>query len=110
MPLANGESLMASAKQQLTLTLRGEKLDKKDIFGLSDPFIRIHRPTRDGGLIMIHESEVVKKTLDPRWQPMTLALDALNRGDMDVPLLFEGGFGMIDVLTNRPTDPSTSPV
>lgn len=80
---------MRNAGQKLTLNLRGEKLDKKDVFGTSDPFIRIHRPTRDGGLVMIAETEVIKQNLNPKWNPLVLALDALSRGDLDVPLLFE---------------------
>jgi hypothetical protein len=90
LPLLSGEELMVNSRNHLTLKFRGEKLDKKDdFFGSSDSFIRIFRPTHAGGLLPIAESNIVENNLNPSWQPMVLSLDALCRGDMDVPLLFE---------------------
>lgn len=80
---------MRNATGKLTLKFRGEKLDKKDFFGSSDPYLQIFRPTRAGGLVKIAETEVISGSLNPVWKPLALDLDALNRGDLDVPLLLE---------------------
>lgn len=41
----------------------GTKLDKKDLFGKSDPFLEIYRSNPDGNFVLVHKTEVIKKTL-----------------------------------------------
>ncbi|KAI9009041.1 hypothetical protein DFJ74DRAFT_772659 [Hyaloraphidium curvatum] len=72
-----------------TVTLRAENLAKKDLLGKSDGFIQVSRPTRAGGLVLVQASSIVPKSLSPTWPAMKMSLDALNRGDLDVPLLWE---------------------
>ncbi|XP_070202594.1 E3 ubiquitin-protein ligase NEDD4-like isoform X3 [Littorina saxatilis] len=49
--------------------IEGVNLAKKDIFGASDPYVRIslYRGDREEGLIDTKQTKVVKKTLNPKW-------------------------------------------
>ncbi|XP_060050620.1 copine-8 isoform X2 [Erinaceus europaeus] len=53
------------------------KLDKKDFFGKSDPFLVFYRSNEDG------RTEVVKNTLNPVWQAFKISVRALCNGDHD---------------------------
>ncbi|XP_070542382.1 E3 ubiquitin-protein ligase NEDD4-like isoform X2 [Ptychodera flava] len=48
----------------------GLNLAKKDIFGASDPYVKIHvfRGDRDEGLICTVTTKTIKKTLNPKWE------------------------------------------
>ncbi|KAA8497706.1 Copine-8 [Porphyridium purpureum] len=50
----------------------GKGLDKKDLFGKSDPFFVVESVSTGGRAQKLYQSEVVKKTLDPVWKPMQL--------------------------------------
>ncbi|KAI9032189.1 copine-8 [Hyaloraphidium curvatum] len=77
------------AKQSVVLRLRGSKLDKKDMFGKSDPFLVISKARPDGSFAVVHKTEVIKNTLDPTWQPQRLKMDVLCGGDVNRMLRFE---------------------
>lgn len=49
--------------------ISGNSLAKKDIFGASDPYVRItlYRGDRDDGIIDIRHTAVIKKSLNPKW-------------------------------------------
>lgn len=64
-------------------------MDKKDLFGKSDPFYTISRPNSDGTYTLVHKSEIIKKELNPDWARGLLPLGPLCNGDMNQPLLFE---------------------
>eukprot|EP00048_Salpingoeca_helianthica_P008065 m.118144 g.118144 ORF g.118144 m.118144 type:complete len:285 (-) comp14504_c2_seq3:1017-1871(-) len=80
---------------QLTydINFRGEKLDKKDFLGKSDPYFCVFR--KEEGVVdshawtKVYESEVVMNTLDPKWKTMTIADTALCGGKPDTPLRIE---------------------
>nr|XP_012788816.1 unnamed protein product [Sorex araneus] len=59
------------------------KLDKKDFFGKSDPFLVFYRSNEDGSFTICHRTEVVKNTLNPVWQAFKLSVRALCNGDHD---------------------------
>ncbi|KAJ8259635.1 hypothetical protein GJAV_G00171700 [Gymnothorax javanicus] len=59
------------------------KLDKKDFFGKSDPFMVFFRSNEDGTFTICHKTEVVKNTLNPVWQSFTIPVRALCNGDYD---------------------------
>ncbi|KAM9445059.1 copine-9 isoform 1-T1 [Clarias gariepinus] len=59
------------------------KLDKKDFFGKSDPFLVFYRSNEDGTFTICHKTEVIKNTLNPVWQPFTIPVRALCNGDYD---------------------------
>ncbi|MED6246436.1 Copine-9, partial [Ataeniobius toweri] len=66
-----------------TMQFCANKLDKKDFFGKSDPFMVFYRSNEDGTFTICHKTEVVKNTLNPVWQPFTIPVRALCNGDYD---------------------------
>ncbi len=94
-----------------TIKLRGENLDKKDLFGKSDPFLVISR-VREGadyvpvlkvrllsgvgcvcvGAVCIcrsyraRQTEVIRKTLNPSWRSFDISTQRLCNGDAQRPL------------------------
>ncbi|XP_024900387.1 copine-2 isoform X2 [Pteropus alecto] len=87
-----GKGLITIAAQELsdnrviTLSLAGRRLDKKDLFGKSDPFLEFYKPGDDGKWMLVHRTEVIKYTLDPVWKPFTVPLVSLCDGDMEKPI------------------------
>ncbi|GAB5568260.1 copine-9 isoform X1 [Prionailurus iriomotensis] len=65
------------------MQLCANKLDKKDFFGKSDPFLVFYRSNEDGTFTICHKTEVVKNTLNPVWQPFSIPVRALCNGDYD---------------------------
>lgn len=69
--------------------MRSNKLDKKDFFGKSDPYVNIYRANEGNTWTLVKKTEVIKNTLDPSWKPFTIPVDTLCRGDYDRTLKFE---------------------
>uniref|UniRef100_A0A8I3WPG4 C2 domain-containing protein n=1 Tax=Callithrix jacchus TaxID=9483 RepID=A0A8I3WPG4_CALJA len=65
------------------MLLCANKLDKKDFFGKSDPFLVFYRSNEDSTFTICHKTEVVKNTLNPVWQPFSIPVRALYHGDYD---------------------------
>ncbi|KAM4688446.1 copine-3 [Discoglossus pictus] len=59
------------------------KLDNKDFFGKSDPYLEFHKQASDGRWQMVHRTEVIKNNLNPVWRPFKIPLHSLCNGDMD---------------------------
>ncbi|MFT7816862.1 copine-2-like [Arapaima gigas] len=72
-----------SDNRVITLSLCGRKLDKKDFFGKSDPYLELCKRGDDGNWMLVHRTEVVKNTLDPVWKPFTVPLLSLCNGDVE---------------------------
>jgi len=79
----------SSSKKFATLEINGIKLDKKDFFGKSDPFLCIYRKSLNDDWILSHRTEVIKGTLNPKWQTFTVSMNSLCNGDYQRPLKFE---------------------
>ncbi|XP_022069659.1 copine-3-like isoform X2 [Acanthochromis polyacanthus] len=60
----------------------GRKLDKKDFFGKSDPFLEFYRQTETGWQLA-HRTEVIKNNLNPTWRPFRIPLQSLCGGDVE---------------------------
>ncbi|XP_035597527.2 copine-3 isoform X2 [Oncorhynchus keta] len=58
------------------------KLDNKDFFGKSDPYLEFYKQTATGWQLA-HRTEVVKNNLNPTWKPFRIPLQSLCGGDMD---------------------------
>eukprot|EP01133_Synstelium_polycarpum_P013426 gene13426-15821_t len=71
-----------SSQNSLRLTLSGRHLDKKDLFGKSDPYFVISKFSQQTGFTKVYESEVHKNTLDVDWKETMIPFDTLNSGDM----------------------------
>uniref|UniRef100_A0A8C8RSK8 Copine family member 9 n=1 Tax=Pelusios castaneus TaxID=367368 RepID=A0A8C8RSK8_9SAUR len=74
---------LSNCRDIVTMQLCANKLDKKDFFGKSDPFLVFSRSNEDGTFTICHKTEVVKNTLNPVWQPFSIPVRALCNGDYD---------------------------
>ncbi|NXA40062.1 CPNE9 protein, partial [Eudromia elegans] len=74
---------LSNCRDIITMQLCANKLDKKDFFGKSDPFLVFYRSNEDGTFTICHKTEVVRNTLNPVWQPFTIPVRALCNGDYD---------------------------
>lgn len=64
--------------EEVTLSLKGVDLDKKDFFGKSDPFLVFYRHgIETSDYTAVHKTEVVKNTLNPQWKSLKLTLQTL---------------------------------
>ncbi|KAL2085742.1 hypothetical protein ACEWY4_019062 [Coilia grayii] len=68
--------------------VEARKLDKKDFFGKSDPFLEFYRQT-ESGWHLAHRTEVVKRNLNPHWRPFRIPLQSLCGGDVEKPIKVE---------------------
>lgn len=78
-----GAEELSSCKEQVIMQFCAHKLDKKDFFGKSDPFLTFYRANEDNSYTVVHRTEVIKKTLNPTWKPITISVRALCNGDYD---------------------------
>ncbi|XP_032822313.1 copine-8-like isoform X1 [Petromyzon marinus] len=74
---------LGNCRDIATMQFCGNKLDKKDFFGKSDPFLVFYRSNEDGSFTISHKTEVVKNTLNPAWQPFSIPVRTLCNGDFD---------------------------
>ncbi|XP_051976253.1 copine-8 [Xyrauchen texanus] len=72
-----------NCRESVMMQFCGNKLDKKDFFGKSDPFLVFFRSNEDGTFTICHKTEVVKNTLNPVWQAFKIPVRALCNGDYD---------------------------
>ncbi|XP_016303429.1 copine-7-like [Sinocyclocheilus anshuiensis] len=61
----------------LELSFCAKKLDDKDLFSKSDPFLEIYRINDDGTEQLVHRTEVIKNNLNPVWEPFKVSLISL---------------------------------
>ncbi|KAJ8004880.1 hypothetical protein DPEC_G00140890 [Dallia pectoralis] len=88
-----GKSLMMVTAEELTgnddyveLSFSARKLDDKDFFSKSDPFLEIFRISDDSSLQLVHRTETVMNNLNPVWKTFKTSLNSLCSGDHDRPL------------------------
>ncbi|XP_062373585.1 copine-8 isoform X2 [Sardina pilchardus] len=74
---------LGNCRESVLMQFCGNKLDKKDFFGKSDPFLVFYRSNEDGTFTICHKTEVVKNTLNPVWQAFKIPVRALCNGDYD---------------------------
>ena len=61
---------VSACKQIAIMRFVGSKLDQKNwwgFFGKSDPFLQFSRANEDGSFTVVHRTEEIKNTLDPKW-------------------------------------------
>ncbi|KAM3833391.1 copine-8 isoform 1-T1 [Vipera latastei] len=76
-------------REAVLMQFCANKLDKKDFFGKSDPFLVFFRSNEDGSFTICHKTEVIKHTLNPVWQAFKLSIRALCNGDYDRTIKIE---------------------
>jgi len=98
-----------------TLQFRGNRLDRKDVFSKSDPFLVLMASKHPGGYlsrhqiknerketkrmkkfgehstnwVVIHRTETIHNSQNPVWQPFVVNLFTLCAGNLDSPFKIE---------------------
>lgn len=86
--LLKAEELNVS-RDEIKLQFCATKLDRKDFFGKSDPFLVFSRVNEDQTFTVVHKTEAVLKTLKPTWKPFVLPMRTLCNCDRDRSLRVE---------------------
>ncbi|XP_044151383.1 copine-4 [Bufo gargarizans] len=63
------------------LSFSARKLDDKDFFSKSDPFLETFRMNDDGTQQLVHRTEVVMNNLNPAWKTFKVSVNSLCSGD-----------------------------
>lgn len=71
------------SKSVIQMRLSASKLDKKDLFGKSDPFVEIAKAQEGGSFTVVYRSKPIMKTLDPSWPLFEISIQKLCSGDWD---------------------------
>ncbi|CAG5891444.1 unnamed protein product [Menidia menidia] len=86
---AGKSSIMVTAEElsgnddYVELSFSARKLDDKDFFSKSDPFLEIFRLNDDGTESLVHRTETVMNNLSPIWKSFKVSLNTLCSGDHD---------------------------
>ncbi|MED6239275.1 Copine-9, partial [Ataeniobius toweri] len=93
---------LGNCRDYATMQFCANKLDKKDFFGKSDPFMVFYRSNEDGTFTICHKTEVVKNTLNPVWEPFSIPVRGLCNGDYDRQGQTDCMFRVVDLLEGEP--------
>ncbi|KAK6635208.1 hypothetical protein RUM44_000459 [Polyplax serrata] len=74
---------LSTLKDEIIMQFSGIGLDKMNWFGKSDPFLVFHKSTESGAFVMVHKTEVIKNTLNPKWNRFSIPIATLCNGDID---------------------------
>ncbi|KAK6748025.1 hypothetical protein RB195_000940 [Necator americanus] len=83
------EEVDEGSKENVLFHLSARKLDKKDFFGKSDPFLNIYRVNDDGSRLLVYRTEAIMRELNPTWKPFEVNVKSLCAGDRSRPFLVE---------------------
>ncbi|XP_014278069.1 copine-8 [Halyomorpha halys] len=72
---------LPSIKDEVTMKIRGEDLDKKNWFWKSDPFLEIFKASENAGYLLVYRTEAIKNTLSPEWKEFSIPARKLCNGD-----------------------------
>ncbi|XP_005169315.2 copine-1 isoform X2 [Danio rerio] len=70
----------------IVMEIEAKNLDKKDLFGKSDPFLEFFKQDEDGKWQLVHRTEVIKNNLNPSWKKFTVSLHTFCNGDLNKPI------------------------
>uniref|UniRef100_A0A8C2FBY5 Copine-3 n=1 Tax=Cyprinus carpio TaxID=7962 RepID=A0A8C2FBY5_CYPCA len=70
----------------IVMEVEAKNLDKKDMFGKSDPFLEFFKQEEDGKWQLVHRTEVIKNNLNPSWKKFTVSLHTFCSGDLNKPI------------------------
>ncbi|MCI4390171.1 hypothetical protein PGIGA_G00119590 [Pangasianodon gigas] len=70
----------------IVLETEAKNLDKKDVFGKSDPFLEFFKQADDGTWQLVHRTEVIKNNLNPSWKKFAVSLHTFCNGDLNKPI------------------------
>ncbi|XP_076863585.1 copine-1 isoform X1 [Brachyhypopomus gauderio] len=70
----------------IAMEVEAKNLDKKDLFGKSDPFLEFFKQDDDGKWLLVHRTEVIKNNLNPSWKKFVISLHTFCSGDLNKPV------------------------
>ncbi|KAH7846485.1 hypothetical protein Vadar_014529 [Vaccinium darrowii] len=76
-----------ASRNAVEITFRCSHLENKDLFSLSDPFLRISRIVENGSSVPVCKTEVLNNNLNPLWKPISLSSQQF--GSKENPLVIE---------------------
>uniref|UniRef100_A0A8C6LAE7 Copine 4 n=1 Tax=Nothobranchius furzeri TaxID=105023 RepID=A0A8C6LAE7_NOTFU len=83
-----GKAIITVSAEELTgnddyieLSFSARKLDDKDFFSKSDPFLEIYRVNDDATMQLVYRTETVMNNLNPVWKTFKVSLNSLCSGD-----------------------------
>uniref|UniRef100_A0A8C1BPA6 Copine I n=1 Tax=Cyprinus carpio carpio TaxID=630221 RepID=A0A8C1BPA6_CYPCA len=76
----------------VVMEVEAKNLDKKDMFGKSDPFLEFFKQEEDGKWQLVHRTEVIKNNLNPSWKKFMVSLHTFCSGDLNKPIKVSKGF------------------
>uniref|UniRef100_A0A8B9J9C0 Copine I n=1 Tax=Astyanax mexicanus TaxID=7994 RepID=A0A8B9J9C0_ASTMX len=82
----------------IVLEVEARNLDKKDMFGKSDPFLEFFKQADDGSWTLVHRTEVIKNNLNPSWKKFTVSVGTFCNGDFNKPLKIEAQYTFLDYV------------
>ncbi|XP_067130751.1 copine-3-like [Centruroides vittatus] len=71
----------------LLLAFHAKKLDNKEFFSKSDPFLEFRKQESDGNWTVVHRTEVIKNNLNPIWRPFTIKMQNLGGNNPETGIL-----------------------
>ncbi|KAK5931689.1 hypothetical protein CesoFtcFv8_000044 [Champsocephalus esox] len=74
---------LAGNDDYIELSFSARKLDDKDFFTKSDPFLEIYRVNDDATMQLVYRTETVMNNLNPVWKTFKVSLNSLCSGDHD---------------------------
>ncbi|KAL3314225.1 hypothetical protein Ciccas_007158, partial [Cichlidogyrus casuarinus] len=77
----------STCRDEITFEFSGQGLDRKDIFGTSDPFLTLFKVNKNNTRSEVLRTEVIRNNLNPVWQPITIPTRQLCNGDYDRPIV-----------------------
>ncbi|KAM4736434.1 copine-4 isoform 3-T3 [Anableps anableps] len=85
-----GKAIITITAEELTgnddyieLSFSARKLDDKDFFSKSDPFLEIYRVNDDATMQLVYRTETIMNNLNPVWKTFKVSLNSLCSGDHD---------------------------
>ena len=94
--LTKGQGIMKIHSEEIsnnndlvTIQFQAMDLDKKDLFGKSDPYFEISRVNESNDFSIVYRSEVIMNNLNPTWKSFEIESRTLCNGDLDRVLKIE---------------------
>uniref|UniRef100_A0AAY5EPJ2 Copine-3 n=1 Tax=Electrophorus electricus TaxID=8005 RepID=A0AAY5EPJ2_ELEEL len=84
--LGTGSQKEIKDNRAIAIEVEARNLDKKDLFGKSDPFLEFFKQDDDGKWLLVHRTEVIKNNLSPSWKKFVVSLHSFCSGDLNKPI------------------------
>eukprot|EP00301_Raphidiophrys_heterophryoidea_P021886 c6181_g1_i1.p1 GENE.c6181_g1_i1~~c6181_g1_i1.p1 ORF type:complete len:517 (+),score=140.89 c6181_g1_i1:69-1619(+) len=92
---------LSSTVGEISLQFAASKLDSKDTFSKSDPFLILERGRDDGTWVPVHKTEFIDDDSNPVWKKFTLPISTLcfSKGSpIRISCFDDDGLGMSELI------------